>query len=296
MKKNKTFDIIEKVSKSCSFRFADNTTYRSGGFSRIAYFPKSIRQSVAVFDYLKSLEIQFVILGNGSNILAADSFFDGAVFGTKNLAGVYRSGENSIFCRAGTKVSSLLKYCVDNNLGGLEYLAGIPASIGGLTYMNGGASGKFISGNVVKVKFYDGKSRNLTNKDCKFGNKYSIMRDIEGVILGAELSVYSENGLNVKNNIASVLKSRAKQPKGASCGCVFKNPDGKSAGKIIEEAGLKGLKSGGAEVSFDHANFIINSGTSSSDVYRLIKEVKRRVFEVSGIMLEEEVVYIGDFK
>ena len=122
------------------------------------------------------------------------------------------------------------------------------------------------------------------------------MRDINGVILSVELSVAPQSAEIWKEKIKEYLKSRAFHPKGKSCGCVFKNPAGLSAGKIIEDAGLKGLRYGRAKVSEKHANFIMNEGDSSADVYKLIEEVKRRVFDFSGIALEEEVVYIGDFK
>lgn len=295
MSKSGSTKIIDNVPKEYDFSFVKNTTYGCGGIAKIAYFPKSIRQAVAVYNYLVHNEIKYIILGNGSNILASDKFFDGAVISTKLLTGVYRTGANTIFCRAGTKVSSLLKYCAVNGFGGLEYLAGIPASLGGLVFMNGEAGGKCVGENVAKVKLFDGKIRNLQNNYCHFGHKYSIMRDINSVILGVELKFVQKSSEAVKESIAQYLENRSCQPKGKSCGCVFKNVGTESAGKIIDEAGLKGLTIGCAKVSDAHANFIINSGARSSDVYALINEVKRRVYEQKGILLEEEVVYIGDF-
>lgn len=287
-------DILKNVCAEKPFRFSEHTTYGCGGLARGAYFPQSIRQTVAAYNVL-SKRGKLAILGNGSNVLASDKFFNGYVIGTKRLAGIVRTGENTVFCRAGTTVAALLKYCIANGLGGLEFLAGIPATCGGLALMNGGAAGKFIGDSIAYVKFYDGKIRNLSNNYCKFGHKYSIMRDINGIILGCGLNFTLCRGESVAENIRGFLKARSGQPKGKSCGCVFKNHGGISAGKIIDGAGLKGLRIGSAEVSGQHANFIINSGESSSDVYALIKEVKRRVFECTGIRLEEEVVYIGDF-
>ena len=121
------------------------------------------------------------------------------------------------------------------------------------------------------------------------------MCDINALILGLNLSKNAVLRETVKENIQKYLSKRRNQPKGKSCGCTFKNPPNLSAGKLIDEAGLKGLKIGGAEVSSSHANFIINNGDSACDVYRLIQTVKRRVFEFCGITLEEEVVYIGEF-
>ncbi|MDE6868824.1 MAG: hypothetical protein K2J83_06775, partial [Clostridia bacterium] len=113
--------------------------------------------------------------------------------------------------------------------------------------------------------------------------------------LAAELTFTPKSSQEIASEVDCYLKKRRFQTRGRSCGCVFKNSGEISAGKLIDEAGLKGLSIGGATVSRDHANFIINSGTRSSDVYKLIKEVKRIVLEKTGILLVEEVVYIGDF-
>ncbi len=286
---------ITDVPSEANFSFANNTTYGCGGYAEAAYFPVDIDQAIFVYDYLVSKNINFVILGNGSDVLAADGKFNGAVISTKNLKGISPVSENSFFCNAGTTVSELLKYCIINGCGGLEYLAGIPASVGGLLYMNGGAFGKYIGDNTLSVKFYNGILQDFSNKKCNFGHKYSTMRDIKGLILGAELSFERKDGEKVSRSVLSNMQARRQQPKGKSCGCVFKNYNGKSAGKIIDGCGLKGLSVKGASVSCRHANFIVNTGTSSSDVYKLIKKVKQIVYERKGILLEEEVVYIGDF-
>ena len=287
--------IVGTVDCEENFSFAKHTTYGCGGTAAKAYFPKNIRQAVCVYKYLKASGEKFVTLGNGSNVLASDKPFDGSVICTRKMKGMYLTGEDTAFCFAGTNVGEMLKFCVDNNLSGLEYLAGIPATCGGLAFMNGGAAGRYVCGEILKVKFFDGKLRDISNKSCNFGNKYSIMRDINGLILGTEFKLKPQDKETVRKNIQTRLKNRSALPKGKSCGCVFKNPDGVSAGKIIDDAGLKGLSLGGAVVSGEHGNFIINTGNSSSDVYALIKEVKRKVFEADGINLEEEVIYIGDF-
>lgn len=286
---------IINVKSIKDFGFAANTTYGCGGSAEIAYFPESIKQAAVVYDYINKAYKNYVVIGNGSNVLASDRNFDGAVLGTKRLKGISRISENTIFCYAGTTVAELMKFCVEFGFGGLEYLAGIPATVGGLVYMNGGAGGFFIGENVVNVMLYNGSIRNFSNKKCSFGYKYSIMRDINGLILGVELRIYAQSSDKVRENIALYIGRRKALPKGASCGCVFKNVGKLSAGKLIDEAGLKGLTCGKAYVSSDHANFIINGGGCAADVRTLIKEVKNKVFQCTGIMLEEEVVYIGDF-
>ena len=295
MDKSDLLGSFENVKRINDFCFAKNTTYACGGNAEIAYYPNTIKQATAVYDYLAKTGKNFVTLGNGSNVLASDKNFDGAVICTKNLKGVSQTGRDTLFCYAGTKVSELLKFCVNNGFGGLEFLAGIPATLGGLAYMNGGAAGEYIGENIVNVLLYDGTIRKFSNKKCNFGYKYSIMRDINSLILGVELKIYPQNGEKVRENISAYLNKRKFHPKGASCGCVFKNVGNLSAGKLIDDCGLKGLTCGKAVVSQDHANFLINKGGRAADVYELINTVKKRVFEQTGIMLEEEVVYIGDF-
>ena len=178
----------------------------------------------------------------------------------------------------------------------LEYLAGIPATIGGVAYMNAGARGRSISENIVYVRIFDGMFRNLTAEECNFTYKHSTMRDINCVICAVCLAFSRSTSEKVGLAIKESLIFRSALPRGRSCGCVFKNRRGVSAGKIIEAAEMGGVKFGSAQVSPVHANFIISSGSRSQDVYSLIKRVKCTVRRRMGLQLEEEVCYIGDFE
>jgi UDP-N-acetylmuramate dehydrogenase len=288
-------EILKCVKKTYNFKFSNNTTYGLGGGAKVAYYPKNLIEAKAVYDHVKESGGRFVIIGNGSNILASDNFFDGSVISTKRLKGIIKIDKNTIFCLAGTSVNELLNYCKKRNLGGLEYLAGIPASIGGIVLMNGGAGGKFIESNVLCVKLYNGKISNFNCEMCHFTYKHSTMRDINSLILGVFLSVLPNDSQIIQKRINHYLKMRSGQPKGKSCGCVFKNVGNLSAGKLIDEAGLKGKSCGKVYVSDRHANFIINGGGTADDVRSLIKLVKDEVFKKFGILLDEEVIYIGDF-
>jgi len=285
---------LKSVKKEENFSFSNHTTYGLGGTARSAYFPETEKEAVAVYKCLKKNGEKFVIIGKGSNLLVSDKDFDGSVISTKYLQGVEFEG-NCLKILSGTTVQQLLSFCIKNGVTGLEYLAGIPASIGGLVVMNGGTSDRRISSNVLSVSLFDGKLRELSNKNCNFGNKHSTMSDINALILAVYVGFEREKPEKVEENVNDFLIKRKQQPKGKSCGCVFKNPEGFSAGKLIDGAGLKGLKIGGAEVSREHANFIINNGGSADDVYALIKTVKKSVYEKTGINLEEEVKYIGEF-
>ena len=283
------------IIKSEQFEFSRYTTYGLGGEARVAYIPNNIPQAKLAYDTLKKEQIPFKLIGNGSNLLVSDNGFDGGVISTRKLKGLVRLSDDKILCLAGTTVGELLKYCKANCLGGLEYLYGIPATIGGAAYMNAGVSGYAIGDNIVSVKVYDGKTTVLPHKICNFAYRHSTMRDINALILSIIVKVDKFSADELERRIAYFKERRKRLPVGRSCGCVFKNPAGVSAGYLIEQAGLKGFTVGGATVSNQHASFIINNNGTADDVKRVIEFVKRRVLEKFGVLLEEEVVYIGEF-
>lgn len=278
-----------------NFKFSNYTTYRLGGGARRAYFPRNFAEARAAFDIAKQDGVTHFVLANGSNVLASDSDYGGDVICTRRLSAIVRVDEEHIFCLSGTGVGTILKYCVAHGLGGLEYLAGIPASIGGIVYMNGGAAGRYICSNVKSVRIYNGTDIVLSSDDCQFAYKHSTMQDMDCIILGVLLAVVREDRRETEQKISRVLQLRKNLPAGKSCGCVFKNPEGISAGRLIEQCGLSGIGSGRVFVSPDHCNFIINNGGSAIEVKELIEIVKHTVFLKTSIMLEEEVVCVGDF-
>lgn len=285
---------IKNIRHSDNFIFSEHTTFGLGGAAKEAYFPKTAEEACILFNYLNDNKIKYVIIGNCSNILVSDGGYDGSVLCTSDLNSLTLNSE-TLYCEAGVTVGKLLNFCKKKGLSGLEYLAGIPASVGGLIYMNGGAAGSHIRDNIISVTIFDGEMRKLSLNECNFGNKHSIMRDINCIILGADLKIKYTSQDVVSKTIKQKLNERIAQPKGLSCGCVFINPDGLSAGKLIDKCGLKGQKIGGAFISPLHANFIINDGGTAADVRALILKAKKCVFEKTGIDLKEEVIYIGEF-
>ncbi|MCM1546256.1 MAG: UDP-N-acetylmuramate dehydrogenase [Clostridiales bacterium] len=284
-----------KIKTVSPFKFSENTTYGLGGNAVAAYLPATPYEAKIAFDRLSQNGIPFEILGNGSNVLVSDKGISGAVISTKRLRGIVRLDKNRVICLAGTRTGELLAYCKRHNLGGLEYLYGIPATVGGAAYMNAGVSGAAFGNDIQSVRLYDGKSFVFSNEKCDFAYRHSTMRDIKALILSIIVNVCDSSAEEIEERITYYKQRRAHLPKGKSCGCVFKNPDGVSAGYLIESAGLKGLKVGGAFVSDKHASFIINEGGSAGDVKALIETVKNKVFQMFGILLDEEVVYIGEF-
>lgn len=277
------------------YSFADNTTYGLGGKAYAAYRPQNLVQARAAYDSCVRQDRELFIIGNGSNVLASDGCYSGNVIDTKRLSGIIGLDGGRLFCLAGTKISALLKYCRRKNLGGLEYLYGIPATVGGAAFMNAGAAGRSIGDDIVKVLIYDGKKSYLSHSACEFSYRHSTMRDIKCLICAVVLRVKPSSLYEIDSETDFFRRRREHLPKGRSCGCVFKNPQGQSAGALIEAAGLKGLTAGSAFVSPAHADFIVNRGHSARDVRILIETVKRAVKEKFGVLLDEEVVYIGDF-
>ena len=283
-----------------NFSFAANMTYGCGGIAKAALYLRSEKEGALAFSRLLKSGKRFCVLGGGSNVLAQDGFYDGYVLSTsriKSLSACVSGEDVALNVSCGVKVAEVLAFCLKEGYSGLEFLAGIPASMGGVLYMNAGAGGEYIESRVLSVRLSDGeKVRVLSREECNFTYKHSTMRDINCLILGAELALKHTSAKIVAANIKKRLSERGALPRGKSCGCVFENYCGVSAGRLIEDAGLKGAHMGSAFISEKHANFIINEGKASSDVYALIQQAKREVYNKFGITLREEVCYIGDFE
>lgn len=277
-----------------NFSFSRNTTYGLGGNAPVVYYPKNLIEARRAVDDLNARNQEYFVIGNGSNVLASDYGFSGAVVSTKYLSGIINIGDR-LLCLAGTKTGALLAYCKRHNLSGLEYLNGIPATVGGAAYMNAGVGSDCIGNDIISVTVYDGKTRVLSHEMCDFGYRRSTMRGINALILSITVKINATTSKEIERRTDYFKSRRSHLPKGKSCGCVFKNPSGISAGLLIDGAGCKGMSAGGAHVSREHANFIINDGGTAKDVRALIEAVRSRVYEKFGILLREEVVYIGEF-
>ena len=275
-----------------NYDFAKNSTIGVGGISPLAVFPNSLQQAVCLLDFFRKENLPFYPLGNLSNILPTDGVSKRFVFSTKKLNTV--SQEKGLFVEAGVTSGALLSFCKQRALTGAEFLFGIPCTLGGALYMNAGVSGKYISEIVESVTAYiDGKVEELPIEDCNYAYKQSVFMQTDGVILGARLRLKVATSEDVSRKIAYYAERRLHLPKGKSMGCVFKNPPDVSAGKLVEGAGLKGMRLGGAVVSKEHANFIINDKKAPArDIKSLILLIKNAVFAQYKIKLEEEIRYL----
>ena len=282
--------MTEDIVTEKPFDYAKYATIGCGGKARLAYYPRSEKQ---ICELLGQLSEKPLILGNLSNVLPPDEDMDGVIISTKKMTGIHRE-DNLVYTEAGVTSGRLLQYLTQAGLSGVEFLAGIPCTIGGILYMNGGAGGQYISDYVESVRIYrGGQVLNLSVLDCQYAYKQSVFMQTDDVVIGGNLRLKPSNCNTVKTEIKRWLSKRAHLPKGKSMGCVFKNPQGYTAGKLIEDAGLKGLRIGGAKVSEQHANFILNDrGATSGDIRALITRIKEEVWRRYAIRLEEEIRYL----
>lgn len=289
---------LENCKIEENFNFSEHTTIGVGGKAESAVYPCSVKAMTSAIAFFKENEIPYLILGAGANVLPSDRGFSGAVLKTDLLDQIKITGETKIFAECGVRVSKLLNFANESSMGGISFMAGIPASLGGAVFMNAGIAAGHIGDNIERVLAVSSKGEVvwLSKSECCFSYKRTVFSEEGYTVLGAELNLEFCEKESAKQEIARVLQNRQRLPRGKSMGCVFKNPNGVSAGALIEKAGLKGTRKGGALISPLHANFIINTGgAASSDITDLIELMKREVYAYSKIRLEEEIRYIGDY-
>ena len=284
--------MLDKIQTESPFDFSKHSTVGCGGFAKTAYYPKNEEE---VLSLLRTLQGEWVALGNLSNVLPSDKNTQKSVICTKRLTDI-REMVEGVFVSAGVTSGALLHYMKTSGYSGAEFFAGIPCTLGGMLYMNGGAGGRYVADIVKSVRIVrKGEVVNLSMEECAYSYKNSVFMGMEDFILGATLRLEKSDGQSVEREIQRWLAKRVHLPKGKSMGCVFKNPQAVSAGALIEGADLKGMRIGGAKVSEEHANFIINDQMATAeDVRTLIQKIKDVVYEKYGVELEEEIRYIKE--
>lgn len=263
-------------------------TYGTGGYAKIMVFPQTHEQLMCAVDTV----MPFIAIGCGSNVLFSDYGFDGIIINTSLMNKIQIKGP-LIIAQSGALLSNVREYAELNCLGGLEFTEGIPATVGGAICMNAGCFSKSVSEYVSYVVTTKGV-RN--NQSCKFAYRSSCFDKDSSEIISSVAFLLNPSETDIIEAKKEKFKKLRKnsQPHGKTCGSVFLN-DGYFAGKVIDAAGLKGFSICGAQVSEKHANFIINTGTSSNDIYKLINYVKNKVYQTQGIRLKEELRFIGRF-
>jgi UDP-N-acetylmuramate dehydrogenase len=246
-------------------------------------------------------EIPFLPLGNGTNVLVRDGGIEGAVISLMSFRKIEIISEDegivNVYVEAGTPLQRLVQFSKEKGYSGIEGLAGIPGSVGGAISGNAGAFGYEMKDVLASVSIMDaeGRIRKMKDEDIEFGYRRSNI-SFHGILLSAEIALKKDEKENVFSKTEDFLKKKwENQPiSEPSAGCVFKNPPGLSAGKLIDEAGCKGMRVGDVEVNRIHANFFINKGKAiASDFIKLMEDVKSRVKEAFGIELEPEIRIVG---
>ena len=295
--------LVPRVSPDCKLKLheplANKTTIRIGGSARFYAEPANYSDLRVLLRAAELYEFKSFCLGRGSNLLVSDHGFDGLVirFSAPAWRRVISLGEGRIWASAGGRLKEICGFAAKNGLAGFEFLEGIPGAVGGALRMNAGAMGSWMFDVVERVQFIDehGCYQDLPKEAFHFG--YRKVEEISrGIALGAVLcSADGDSEASIRGRIDSYSSSRKEsQPRGASAGCIFKNPEGNYAGKLIDEYGIKGMSVGAAEVSEVHGNFIVNhGGASAADVIELVQKVRAKVKAESGYLLEPEVLLVG---
>lgn len=291
--------LLNKIEESGVSVLADeplsrHTTFKIGGAAKYFCTVCNEESLSSLISLLKSENIKYFLLGNGSNILVDDSGFDGAVISLSGeFCNISAAGEH-IVCGSGAKLSALCKEALAQSLSGLEFAYGIPGTVGGAIYMNAGAYGGEMKNAVSSVRYLNGNGEicDLSGEKLDFRYRHSAFSGTDNIILSAEFKLSKAESTDISEKMDDLMnRRRQKQPlEYPSAGSVFKRPEGYFAGALIEGAGLKGYRIGGAQVSEKHAGFIINVGdATSADVEALVKHIQDTVFAKNGVMLECEI-------
>ncbi len=265
------------------------STFGIGGPAKFFTEVTDVEQMQAVLAHCHAKSSPFFILGKGSNCLFDDRGIDGLVI--LNKISHLKIEGCEVDVGSGFSFSMLGLKTAKQGLAGLEFASGIPATVGGAVYMNAGANGQETCQTLLEAQFVDqeGTLHTLKKDDLQFSYRFSSFQEKKGAIVSVKFRL--AKSLEARSRQLSIIEYRTQtQPYGdRSIGCIFKNPIGASAGALIEKTGLKGFSVGGAEVSYKHANFIVNKeGAGAQDVLLLAKLVQEKVKEATGIELEME--------
>jgi len=288
--------IVEDIKHLQSEPMKNHTTFKIGGPAKCIYMPSCVEEIIALVEYCRAAKEKYMILGNGSNVLFMDEGYLGIVIQIySNMNNVTIDG-NTIYAQAGALLGKIANIARDNALTGMEFAAGIPGTLGGAVVMNAGAYGGEMKDIIeyVDVLEEDLTIKRYSCQDMEFGYRHSIINE-NRIVLGASILLEQGDIENINARMNELKNARiSKQPlEYPSAGSTFKRPEGYFAGKLIEDAGLKGYKVGGAMVSSKHSGFVINyDKATAKDVLRLIEDVKETVFSKFGVMLEPEVKII----
>lgn len=290
-----TADIIyqEPMSK--------HTTFRIGGAADVFIKISEVKQLQVLIPELVKREIPYYVIGKGSNLLVGDGGFRGVVIQLDETFDEIKVNKDVLTAGAGAGMAKIANVAKQHSLAGFEFAAGIPGSIGGGVIMNAGAYGGELKDVVtgVRVLCRDGNIKEYSNEEMCFGYRISALKNKpEYIVLEVDIQLQPGNVEEISAKMQDLAgRRKEKQPlEFPSAGSTFKRPEGYFAGKLIGDAGLSGFRIGGAEVSAKHNGFVINTGNATaSDVKAVIETVQDKVYQEFQVMLEPEVIFLGDF-
>jgi UDP-N-acetylmuramate dehydrogenase len=283
---------------------AEFTTFRIGGPADILAFPKGFEDVLLIAQAVLKSGTSFMVLGRGSNVLVSDQGYRGVMIVLSGgLGRIIREGKDELYVESGCDLNRLISRCIDEEMGGLEDLVGIPGTVGGAVRMNAGAHGTCMADLVQDIgilRLQEGEvvDREISARQIGFEYRESAIKDNE-IIYKVRLKLNNKEKETLEERRRKVLQWRKEnQPLRQPCaGSVFRNPEGVSAWELIDRCGMKGKRIGDAMISEKHANFIVNTGkATAADVYELIACIKDKVYREEGIVLKEEIRYIGEIR
>lgn len=280
---------------------APYTTFKIGGPARYFLVATTKDQVIQAVQQAQLTKTPWYILGQGSNLLVADKGYDGLVIKSELREIEFNLAKQQVLAGSGVLINKLIRQAATQELSGLEYAIGVPATVGGAVWANLGAHGSEFKDLLIQTTVLDesGKEKALSVAECEYGYRDSVFKHKKYVILDALLQFKAGNKKEINALIKQYTDKRKKtQDVGAKCaGSIFRNPTdqtNESAGKLIDDLGLKRFAIGGAQVSDVHANVIVNTGNATAeDVIILISLLKQKVRDNKGVQLMEEIEYVG---
>lgn len=289
----------ERLQENVSL--APYTSARIGGPADALVTVSSADELAETMARLWELDVPYVLLGGGSNVLVSDRGLRGvAVLNRARAVRFYNGDRPRVWAEAGAAFANLARRCASHGLAGLEWAATVPGTVGGAVYGNAGAFGGDMAASLLHAEVLTASGRETWPVEkFAYGYRTSALKrgEARGIVLSAEFGLQRSTKEAVSAKIAAFsVRRQATQPPGASMGSMFKNPPGDFAGRLIEAAGLKGARIGAAEISPLHANFFINHGqTRAEDVLALIRLAQQTVAEKFGVTLELEIELVGEW-
>ncbi len=296
---NRLCRILSKEQIFCREPMSRHTTFRVGGPADYYLTPRP-EQAADLLQLCRREQMPYHVIGNGSNLLVGDQGIRGAVVAFAKPAAQITVSGNYVTAGAGALLSQTAAAALQAGLGGMEFAAGIPGSVGGAVVMNAGAYGGEIKDILTRVVVLDGEGQRLTleNREMDFAYRYSCIPSRRLTVLEAEFTLQPKPQEEIQALMDDLRNRRiSKQPlEYPSAGSTFKRPEGYFAGKLIMDAGLAGFVVGGAQVSEKHCGFVINANAAkAADIRELIRQVQQKVYEQYGVRLETEVKFMGEF-